>query len=151
FPGSWAPFAGIREQYSMSYVTPISANQYTVTGSVSHTDLYAAFQSNMLPGISPVTSPQINGLSLFSNRTSVYTITVISCSVPITWTPHYSEVWVNRLDPSTTQVSTVLKLRAPASVTSLRVPPGFLSAGVYYVIQIRAINAPNDHGFLPAD
>ncbi len=139
-----------------------AAVQYPVSGGQPVVMYAKAYRADAMTGtlpaltpvVSPPSSPQVNGKSLFQQEAGITATPVFSWSVPRVGTASSYEVEIFRLNSNSTAS---LVFHAYVRSTSLRVPSGILLPSTTYFARITAHSAPWDvdgylgtFGFAPA-
>jgi hypothetical protein len=145
---TWPRF--ISGNLSMSYTLqrPASTQTTTVYGWVTHLDTLESAQSNGLsPAQRAVQSASLNGTGLGQAQLlGVGSTPLFGWSAPPVGVPTSYLVEIYRIDWGSFSFTThalIARFRLPPSVTSLRLPPGFLQSGSHYYARIVSDSQPN--------
>ncbi|HZN91383.1 MAG TPA: hypothetical protein VFB81_01710, partial [Myxococcales bacterium] len=149
FPAAWTRFAEAVSVFSVPYDVPRTGTDggtafTTESAFLLALDALPAFPlSPLAPQVSPVTNPLVNGASWFSDQTLSGTTPLISWSAPAVGTPDFYSLRIRRVSagPTGGVVKTEVA-RLVTRATSLRVPPGILQPGSYYLLRLTAAVQP---------
>jgi hypothetical protein len=133
-------YAGDTHYLSLTAPGASSAYTYTVKGIRSYTLTPPSGSAPLEALVSPVTSPKINGSSLFQNQTGVGRTPTLSWTAPSFGSPNLYIITINQLVNSggATQSGQLCRLFLPGTMTSVTVPAGILQDGNTYTFLITA-------------
>jgi hypothetical protein len=137
FP-TWTPIIDYSVAAWMQYTPPgaISATTAYDVLSTTTTDL-PSLTSPLQPLIGTVLSPTINGNDFFSDQSGVGSSPTISWAAPSFGTPSGYRVIVSIVNKNAAFITSGLPIYTTA--TSVTLPPGSLTSGLYYCVRLEAI------------
>ncbi|HEX8440434.1 hypothetical protein, partial [Archangium sp.] len=149
YPASYAKFANATTAFTVPYQVPKPDGGTASTsgqGTLSSEDLLSGLRAQpLVPAISPVRSPLLNGASAYLDQ-SIGPTPEVSWTPPAVGTPTFYSVRFREIvyNPATGRASRgSLVGRVMTQGTRVQVPPGLLRSGKYYFMLVTAIYQPN--------
>jgi len=138
-PALWLEWIETRFTVPASYLAPGATTPFAESASLLRRDPLPLAGSSLVPAVSPVRSPQLNGQDALSDLSGVTATPTFSWSPPDTGTPtaYLVEIFALAAQGATTVTTEVLHYSALA--TSFTVPPGLLESGATYYAKITAL------------
>lgn len=138
----WDAIGGATLYGCVDYTLPGTTTPATVYLKIqTTTDLASLTAAPIVPQLTPVQGPKINGLDLFTARTGVGTTPTISWQAPAVGTATQYGVGIQHLVAQGTTTTNQVVANFRTGDTSLQLPPGLLVAGESYFFQIIAFNS----------
>jgi hypothetical protein len=144
YPAEYTRVASAVGSFIVLYQLAGTTSPVAASGSVRVSDRQASFPTSpLVPQISPVLNPTINGLNAFTNRSGVGTTPTIAWSPPAVGTPTHYQVSFRELfiSGTSTRQGPVLGSISTRG-TQVQVPPGMLVLGKSYHMIIKASRMP---------
>ncbi|AKJ02045.1 hypothetical protein ATI61_103762 [Archangium gephyra] len=148
FPASYAKFLVAETLFSVPYTfsKPEGGTaQTTVNGRIVTRELVSGPRVEpLVPGVSPVREPQLDGASAWLDQ-SIHPTPLVSWTPPAVGTPTHYEVRFTELvyNPATGRLSRGSGVgRVLTGGTRVQVPPGLLRSGKHYFMSITAHQQP---------
>jgi hypothetical protein len=147
YPANWPIFAEYTHRVHTNYLLAGTTTPYSVYGyNIVYTTNLPTSNSPITPMVGPVQNPTIKAYgsssssSLLADASGVGLNPVISWQAPTIGTPNQYLVWIGQLGTFTTltTLTNYTTLYVSGNVTSIQVPPGFMTAGNTYVVRISA-------------
>lgn len=145
FPSTWTPLAETYFIWSISYMAPGATTPYVMRRSAyTATTTMPTASAPIAPLLSPVQNPRINGKTLFSNQLGVGTNPVIAWDAPATGSPTGYVVTVYQLvnQGGVSALPGISRYTFRTAARQFTVPPGVMTSGNTYVINISAVRNP---------
>lgn len=143
-PKKWTLFAGYSYSAATNYTAPGATNSTPLASLVEDlTTTLPSTTSPMTPLVGVVQKPSINGKKFFQDQTGVGMTPLLKWSPPSVGKATFYDVRGYELSNDglgNTLINQVMRLRTAS--TSLRIPPGRMSAGLGYVFLVRPFYIP---------
>ena len=148
FPASWTLVAATASNFAVSYTAP-GATAGSFDGAIWTYATVDQLPSPIVPLVSPVQRPLINGKSAFSPQTSASATPLISWSPPLFGAPSSYALYLYAVDNSLGATTLDFVSALYTASTSVRVPPGMLVGGQSYFVVISALAGGADASVSP--
>jgi hypothetical protein len=146
----WSELRDVRYDATVSYTAGTATPLQAVATVQRREPMSPSPASPIVPGVSPVQAPAINGVSLFTAQTSVGTTPTLSWSAPATGAPTSYRVTIYRLYVSGTASAASPVATWAVTSTSVAVPAGVLAAGQTYFAALTAfVQSPDTFSTAP--
>ncbi len=128
--------------YSVSVTAPGATSAGVITISTSAYRPISQLTGDITPRVSRITAPKVNGLDANLSQTGTTETPTISWTPPSLGTPTRYTVYLYRVLNQGGATIASASAQFQTTSTSLRIPPGFLTAGNAYTIGIRSEIVP---------
>ena len=135
YPASWPLVAAVGSSFAVSYAAA-GATSKSFDGSIYTYVPLASLPSPVVPVVSPVQSPTIDGQDAFAGVPTASATPVIAWTAPAVGTPSSYTVGVYAIDNVAGKTSLDYLLTMYTKDTSVTIPPGMLAGrqGYYFMI-----------------
>ncbi|MCU1278846.1 MAG: hypothetical protein JWM53_2392, partial [bacterium] len=148
FPSSWPLLTYTGSTFTMSY-TASGATAKTFDGYVAVYSTLAQLPSPIVPLVSPVQSPTIDGKSAAVVQSGISATPIIAWGAPSLGTPSSYAVYLYAIDNVAGATSLDFIDELYTKSTSITIPPGLLAGGHSYFVDITAFAEPVDRTVTP--
>jgi hypothetical protein len=149
FNASWGTVDYAGESFAVKYTAGGATSPATKYGQVFQTFLPPSGTPTVTPALSPVTSATIAGKPLTAVQSGVGLTPTVAWSAPSTGTPNAYHVAVYQLTASGSATSIAEQTVIVTTTTSFVMPPGLLTSGGLYFLNISAVDSPIDASTKP--
>jgi hypothetical protein len=137
----WNEWRGTTFRADVTYLAAGATNPLVETASLVRRDALPVAAGTIVPGVTPVRLPLVNGADALTDQASVTGTPLLSWLPPATGSPTAYLVQVYELKASGPSSVSAEVLRYATSATAVTIPPGVLAAGATYYARITALVA----------
>ena len=148
-PPLWREWQEARFVAQVSYLQAGATEPLLERAGLTGRDPLPVASGPVVPAMTPVLSPQLNGADAFQDATGVGVSPTLSWSAPSTGTPTAYVVEVAMLGTRGTATTSSTVLRYATSATQVTVPPGLLATGQTYYARITAESSTVPYSVAP--
>jgi hypothetical protein len=138
-PSLWLEWLETSFTVQASYLAPGATTPITDSATVLRREAMPLLSESLVPAVSPVQAPQINGLDAQEDETAVTVTPTLAWAPPATGVPTAYIIEIFKLASQEQATTSTLVLRYIAQTTTFQIPPGFLEAGSTYYAKITGV------------
>jgi hypothetical protein len=137
--GTWTPIFTMFFHMAKNYALPgLTPTQYVFDGATDEEPLGNPDMLAVHAAVTPPRNVKMNGTLMTSPLTGVGTMPVVTWDPPRVGTPSGYRAYLSQLTASGSATTTTFLANLNTETTSVQIPPGLLTAGGVYLLEIRA-------------